>query len=345
MLSSLALFTLASLVSAAPLRVRRDVTLLPLGNTTDSVAWYLQAGNAGACGIYSQDTNLVVGLPLEFYNDTSAVSPYCGSYIILTNLANNMSVTAKVEDASATSGLLALSVATWRAVDGDGSDFVKASWRFATANETTVAALSSSSALPSTTTTVSKTAKSTYATVESSTYVAPVETTTSSSAWVESSSTSVWVAPTTSTSVWVAPTTSTSTWVAPTTTSKKSTTTSVWVQAAAAATTTATSSSSASSGQNSGQGTFFYQNNVAGACGAVNSDSAYIVALDSAIYDNGAYCGKSLTIWGNGKSVTATVADECPTCASAYSIDLSVAAFTALASEDVGVVEVTWSFN
>lgn len=46
--------------------------------------------------------------------------------------------------------------------------------------------------------------------------------------------------------------------------------------------------------------------------GAVNLDSAKIIAIDSAMYDNGGNCGRSITITrtDNGATVTATVADE-----------------------------------
>lgn len=83
------------------------------------------------------------------------------------------------------------------------------------------------------------------------------------------------------------------------------------------------------------------------------------------MYSNGAHCGKSVTIWGNGGSIQATVADSCPSCVSSGSIDLSVSAFQALDSLSAGVfpgtltssfaspraladkslLAVTWSFN
>ena len=46
----------------------------------------------------------------------------------------------------------------------------------------------------------------------------------------------------------------------------------------------------------------------------------------------------------NQKSVTVTIVDDCPTCVSSNSIDLSVGAFTAIATEDEGMVPITWSF-
>jgi len=116
--------------------------------------------------------------------------------------------------------------------------------------------------------------------------------------------------------------------------------------AAVAKASSSLSTTSATSATYTGTATFFYQNGVAGACGNVNSDDAKVVALDSAIYNNGEYCGKTvvLTNTDTGESVTATVADECPSCESAYSVDLSVGAFTALASESAGVFPLSWYF-
>jgi rare lipoprotein A (peptidoglycan hydrolase) len=94
-----------------------------------------------------------------------------------------------------------------------------------------------------------------------------------------------------------------------------------------------------------GQGTFFYQNGNAGACGQVHQDTALIVAMDSATF-NMSLCGKSVIIINiaNGKSVTATVADDCPTCNNANSIDMSVATFTTIAAESVGEIDIKWKY-
>ncbi|BGP53533.1 hypothetical protein JCM8202_002727 [Rhodotorula sphaerocarpa] len=106
------------------------------------------------------------------------------------------------------------------------------------------------------------------------------------------------------------------------------------------------SSSSSSSGSYSGQATFFYQNGVAGACGTVHADSDAVVALDTAMYGSGSNCGRTVTITNtaNGKTVTATVADECPTCSSSTSLDLSTGAFDAIGDEVTGELPITWSF-
>lgn len=44
----------------------------------------------------------------------------------------------------------------------------------------------------------------------------------------------------------------------------------------------------------------------------------------------------------NGKSATAVVADECPTCVSDYSVDCSVATFQALSDLTVGIFDCTY---
>lgn len=81
-------------------------------------------GTLGACGLRSQDTDLVVSLPSVFYNSTSSnmtVSPYCGRYLVITSLQeSNKSVTARI--ASSHSNGMSLSVAAWRALNGDATN-------------------------------------------------------------------------------------------------------------------------------------------------------------------------------------------------------------------------------
>jgi len=94
-----------------------------------------------------------------------------------------------------------------------------------------------------------------------------------------------------------------------------------------------------------GVATFFYQNGVAGACGTVHQDTDFICAIDSALYNQN-LCGKSVRITNtaNGKTVVVTVADECPTCENADSIDLSRAAFASIADYSEGVAPIKWGF-
>jgi len=97
--------------------------------------------------------------------------------------------------------------------------------------------------------------------------------------------------------------------------------------------------------QTGGHGTWFLQNNNAGACGQVHLDTDFIVAMDSAIF-NLDLCGKrvEITNLANGKTVTATVADECPTCDNSKSIDMSVATFEAIALKSVGLILIEWRY-
>lgn len=88
---------------------------------------------------------------------------------------------------------------------------------------------------------------------------------------------------------------------------------------------------------------------VAGACGTVHSDNDFIVAIDQDRYgDSGEtsqYCGKTVTITGLGKTMQATVADDCPTCDNENSLDMSVALFQSFTSLDVGEFDISWSFD
>lgn len=139
------------------------------------------------------------------------------------------------------------------------------------------------------------------------------------------------------TSEWVAPTT-TSTWEAPAQTS----------EAAKEETHYTAPSGDVKTG---GYATFFYQNGNPGACGQYHSDNDKIVAIDGNGYwsdfsQASSHCGKWVNIKNtqNGKTVTAMVADVCPTCVSDNSLDLSVGAFNAIAAEWEGSVPIEWSW-
>ncbi|TGO07352.1 hypothetical protein BTUL_0288g00010 [Botrytis tulipae] len=84
-----------------------------------------------------------------------------------------------------------------------------------------------------------------------------------------------------------------------------------------------------------------------GACGTTNSDSELVVAMSAGLMgtqSNGnPNCGKKIKINYGGKSVTVKVVDKCMGCAR-YDLDLSPAAFKALAPESAGRIKGTWSF-
>ncbi|CCO27986.1 hypothetical protein BN14_01977 [Rhizoctonia solani AG-1 IB] len=99
-----------------------------------------------------------------------------------------------------------------------------------------------------------------------------------------------------------------------------------------------------------GFATFFYQGGNAGACGNYNPDDKPLVALDYRRYgplnQKSSDCGREVRITNtnNGKSVTAIVADACPSCTNGNCLDLSTGAFDQIASRDAGMVPIEWSF-
>ena len=122
---SIAISALAAVAAAAPLSVLEPVSLVsaavnPTNETHNStVYWYRQEGRAGACGEKYEDSDKVVGLPYEFYSKFDSVSPYCGNWVEVTNPKNNVTVAAKVADASTLNDTLVVSVATWKALKGE----------------------------------------------------------------------------------------------------------------------------------------------------------------------------------------------------------------------------------
>ena len=99
-----------------------------------------------------------------------------------------------------------------------------------------------------------------------------------------------------------------------------------------------------------GFATWFLQNGNPGACGEYHSDSDLIVAIHESRY--GGYGKKSdlcdkkvrITNVNNGKSVTASIKDSCPTCVNANSIDLSQGTFQQIADLGDGMVPITWTW-
>ncbi|GAA6004574.1 hypothetical protein JCM10207_000942 [Rhodosporidiobolus poonsookiae] len=349
-----ALLAAAVSVQALPVSLLRTVEaslVLPNTTQTNEVVYYYQNGNAGACGWYSEDEDVVVGLPTEFYSELDSVSPYCGTFVVVTDPRDNTTVTALVADASATNETLSLSMGTWAALNGSATDLTSVEWRFANETETDAA----KAALNGTTVSTSSVApSSTVAAVPSSSAAAVVVESTSTSEWVAPSSSSTHAeekpsttsqAPRTTTTTYHHTTTTTKAWVAPTTT----TTTTTWspkptTTKAAATQYKQSSSSSSFSGTYSGQATYFYQNGNPGSCGVWNSDSTYLVAVNAAQM-SGSLCGKMVQIknTANGKTITAKVQDTCPGCGYG-SLDLSTGAFGALGSYSSGVLPITWSY-
>ncbi|EGN94486.1 hypothetical protein SERLA73DRAFT_62609 [Serpula lacrymans var. lacrymans S7.3] len=91
----------------------------------------------------------------------------------------------------------------------------------------------------------------------------------------------------------------------------------------------------------SGDATYYYTG--LGACGVTNKDTDFIVALSTAQYGSGSHCGGKVSVTYQGKTINVTVADKCLGCG-ADDIDLSPSAFSALASETLGRIPVTWNY-
>jgi hypothetical protein len=99
-----------------------------------------------------------------------------------------------------------------------------------------------------------------------------------------------------------------------------------------------------------GRATFFFQNGVAGACGKKHPDSYPLVALTKSLYGSfsrtSSNCGRQVLIRNkkNGKTVTATVEDGCPSCGRSNDLDLSTGAFDKIATRAEGEVDIEWTF-
>jgi expansin (peptidoglycan-binding protein) len=102
-------------------------------------------------------------------------------------------------------------------------------------------------------------------------------------------------------------------------------------------------------GTYTGDGTFY--NTGLGSCGVTSNDNQAIAALNyiqmanSANPNKNPNCGKKIKITNvaNSKSVTVTVLDTCPTCASG-SIDMSPSAFAQIAALSTGRIKISWSW-
>ena len=63
--------------------------------------WFKQTpGKQGACLKINVDSDFVVGLSTQFYNDSTVPSPLCGESVLIRNSENGLNITATVADAS-----------------------------------------------------------------------------------------------------------------------------------------------------------------------------------------------------------------------------------------------------
>jgi expansin (peptidoglycan-binding protein) len=79
-----------------------------------------------------------------------------------------------------------------------------------------------------------------------------------------------------------------------------------------------------------------------------NTATAYFAAFPAGLFGQGAYCGMCVDVTYQGKTITATIVDECGTCASGNHLDLSASAAAALGLGQNGTTGdatsgVTWS--
>ncbi|KAJ6509568.1 RlpA-like double-psi beta-barrel-protein domain-containing protein-containing protein [Mycena vitilis] len=80
-----------------------------------------------------------------------------------------------------------------------------------------------------------------------------------------------------------------------------------------------------------------------GACGGINRNSDFVVAMNIPQWDGGADCYKEITITYKGKTAKAQVVDRCGHCAYG-GLDLSRGLFDFFEDETVGVIHGDWSY-
>lgn len=108
--------------------------------------------------------------------------------------------------------------------------------------------------------------------------------------------------------------------------------------------------STGTSSEFSGEGTYYAPG--LGACGETNTDTDLIVAISYDLFDqytpNGnpnknTLCGKKIIASYEGKSVEVTVVDRCEGCAH-YDLDFSPSAFSDIAEQSLGRIDITWKW-
>lgn len=96
-------------------------------------------------------------------------------------------------------------------------------------------------------------------------------------------------------------------------------------------------------GKRQGQRFSYYEAGM-GACGVMNTDSDFIVALNTESWDGGSHCGQVITIQYGVKTVQATIMDECMGCGYG-GLDFTPGLFSALASLDAGLIYGSWNYG
>ena len=104
-----------------------------------------------------------------------------------------------------------------------------------------------------------------------------------------------------------------------------------------------------------GDGTYYSPSVGLGSCGKQNQDTDFVAALATGSMtfynpsnpNNNPICGHKVQVIQYGdpsKTVTVTIVDTCPGCKGEFDLDLSPAAFNALADPAVGRIKIAWEF-
>ena len=94
-----------------------------------------------------------------------------------------------------------------------------------------------------------------------------------------------------------------------------------------------------------GQASYYSGPAATGACGLVDVTSDLFVAINEEQFTESAACGAWLRVTGPDGTVVVPVVDSCPAgepCGTSPNLDLSEAAFDAVADPTLGVVDVSW---
>ncbi|KKY21734.1 putative extracellular cellulase allergen asp f7 [Phaeomoniella chlamydospora] len=113
----------------------------------------------------------------------------------------------------------------------------------------------------------------------------------------------------------------------------------------AASSSSASSTSSAIGSVKSGEATYYGGNVSGGTCSFSTytlPSGIYGTALSDSNWENSANCGACISVTGpSGNSITAMIVDQCSGCGTNH-LDLFSDAFSALADQSLGVIDVTW---
>jgi expansin (peptidoglycan-binding protein) len=100
-----------------------------------AATYFYQNGNAGACGWYKSDSDLVVAVNgITQWTDYSQASPDCGRYVTIVNESNGKTVTAQVTDVcpscTGNGQSIDLSVGAFQAIADMSQGQVDIKWKF-----------------------------------------------------------------------------------------------------------------------------------------------------------------------------------------------------------------------